>query len=454
MEEAKKRPNIIFFFSDQQRWDTLGCYGQKLEVTPNLDRLASEGVRFENAFTCQPVCGPARSCLQTGRYATSSGCFRNDIPLPMNLKTIANYFAEADYEVAYVGKWHLASDTENGIDYQTRAIPPERRGGYADYWMAADILEFTSHGYDGYVYDKDMKKLEFKGYRTDCITDYALKYIAEKKSDKPFFLFISQIEPHHQNDRNRYEGPYGSGERFKDYDVPGDLANVEGDWKENYADYLGCCARLDFNVGKIVDELDRRGLRDNTVFMYTSDHGSHFRTRNKDLKSGSYDDYKRSCHEGSIRIPLIIQGPGFKGGKTIHELVSLIDVPVTLLACAGLKPVNFDGRPLQQLVEGVAENWPQEVFLQISEAWVARAIRTKRYKYCVYAPDKDAWKASGSDEYVDQYLYDIVKDPDEKENLIGRSQYETIRDKLAEILIRRMVEAGEGAPVICKNLRN
>ncbi|MBR5743300.1 MAG: sulfatase-like hydrolase/transferase, partial [Clostridia bacterium] len=97
------RPNIVFYFSDQQRWDTLGCYGQKLPVTPRLDEIAREGVIFENAFTCQPVCGPARACLQSGKWATETGCFRNAVPLPTDIKTLADYLNEAGYDTAYVG---------------------------------------------------------------------------------------------------------------------------------------------------------------------------------------------------------------------------------------------------------------------------------------------------------------------------------------------------------------
>src|SRR4051812_8667393 len=103
------KPNIIFILSDQQRADTLGCYGQPLPLTPNLDQLATEGVRFEYTFTCQPVCGPARSCLQTGRYATETGCWRNGIGLASAEKTIAKILTEVGYETGYIGKWHLAS---------------------------------------------------------------------------------------------------------------------------------------------------------------------------------------------------------------------------------------------------------------------------------------------------------------------------------------------------------
>ena len=127
----ESRPNILFLFSDQQRWDTLGCYGRPIvdNLTPNLDRLAAEGTLFKHAFTCQPVCGPARACLQTGLYATQTGCYRNDIALKPDQPTLAGQLGASGYETAYVGKWHLASQG-NEQDYQKRAVPLEHRGGY------------------------------------------------------------------------------------------------------------------------------------------------------------------------------------------------------------------------------------------------------------------------------------------------------------------------------------
>ncbi len=208
------------FFSDQQRWDTVGCYGQPLDITPNLDQMASEGIRMKNAFTCQPVCGPARSCLQTGKYATEVGCYRNAIALPLDVKTVPMYLSEVGYEVGYIGKWHLASthgesneDIGEACEYETIAVPLERRGGFKDYWVAADVLEYTSHGYDGYMY-KDMEKIEFTGYRVDAQTDYVLDYLDQYNGEKPFFLFTSYLEPHHQNDHQCYEGPDGSKEKI------------------------------------------------------------------------------------------------------------------------------------------------------------------------------------------------------------------------------------------------
>lgn len=435
---CQRRPNILVFFTDQQRWDTCGCYGQKLPVTPNLDRMAEEGVRFEYAFTCQPVCGPARACLQTGKWATEVGCFRNDIALPTNERTVAHWVQEAGYEVAYIGKWHLAS-TGEARNFRRRAVPPERRGGYLDYWLASDVLEFTSHGYDGHMFDGNGNRRDWCGYRVDAVTDFALEYLRTRSDARPFFLFLSYIEPHHQNDHNRYEGPRGSKERWSQYDVPGDLVGTEGDWRENYPDYLGCCWSLDWNLGRIREELASLGIAESTLIFYTSDHGSHFRTRN--------DEYKRSCHDSSLRVPMVACGPGFRGGRVIDELVSLIDVPPTLLMAAGIQPPStMRGRTLQGLVEGSATDWPQEVFAQISESQVGRCLRTRRWKYSVHAPDKQGWRDMDSDTYVEQYLYDLEADRYERNNLVRAPELKHIRDELAQRL-RTHILLAEGKTV-------
>lgn len=447
MAVSSQKPNIIFFFTDQQRADTVGCYGSSMGLTANLDQMASEGVRFELAFTAQPVCGPARACLQTGVYPTATGCFRNGIALPLDSRTIAHQLSDAGYEVGYIGKWHLASTNRLAghleEDYRTIPVPPERRGGYKDYWLAADILEFTSHPYGGGYFDADNEYVPFDGYRVDSQTDHVLEYLQTRAQEKPFFLFLSYLEPHHQNDLNRYVAPDGYAERYEEYPVPGDLLGHEGDWLENLPDYYGICANLDENLGRIRAKLESLGLADNTVIIYTSDHGSHFRTRNS--------EYKRSCHEASIRIPMVACGPGFKGGKVLGDLVSLVDVPPTILDIAGVTPPeNYHGRSLGPLVKGDVEDWPEEVFVQISESQVGRAVRTKRWKYCVDAPDKSGGRDPSSDVYVEQYLYDLEADPYERNNLVGDPAYREIADELAETLVRRMIEAGEKAPEIIR----
>ena len=452
---VKTKPNVIFILTDQQRYDTCGCYGQDLNITPNLDGLAKEGVRFEYTFTNQPVCGPARAILQTGKYPTELGCFRNAIGLPISDQNIANYFSKNGYDVAYIGKWHLASTLGRSDDivlkkqdFRRKPIPLEYRGGYKDYWLASDALEHTSHAYNGHFFDGEGIKREFNGYRVDCQTNFILDYLESRNSQKPIFLFISFLEPHHQNDHNAIEGPIGSKEKFKDFRIPGDLKDTEGDWEEFFADYLGCCNSIDMNLGRIINTLKSLGIYENSTILFTSDHGCHFRTRNR--------EYKRSCHESSIRIPLVIKGADFNGGKVISELVSLIDLPPTLLKAAGIEiPKFMRGNALQKLLDNDSDNekdWPQEIFIQISENQVGRAIRTKKWKYSVVAPkrneDWDGYLYSKSAIYKEEFLYDLENDVYEKHNLVEDPNFEDVRKGLADILKRKMKEADEAIPQI------
>lgn len=418
------KPNIVFYFSDQQRADTLGCYGQKLNVTPNLDSFAQEATLFENAFSCQPVCGPMRACLQSGVYATQVGCFRNNIALPESTETIASILNSQGYETAYIGKWHLASDDTH--DLKRKATPVEKRGGY-QYWRSADVLEFTSHGYDGFIFDNDCNRLDFKGYRADAINGYACEFLEKRDKSKPFFMFVSQLEPHHQNDRLRFEAPKGSRKNFTGYDVPGDLAGTMGDWRIQMPSYLACCNRVDYNFGKLIEKLRETGEYENTVIIYTSDHGCHFRTRNS--------EYKRSCHESSIHVPLLIGGGSFPKGKRVNELVSLIDLPATVLDIAGCEvPSYYAGESLRSL------RGHDSVYVQISESQTGRAVRTAKWKYSVTSPDRDK---PFSDTYKEDFLYDLEKDPYEQNNLIGESGYESIKENLAQLLLDYMKKAGE-----------
>lgn len=455
-----KRPNIIVYLSDQQRADTLGCYGQKLPVSPVLDAMAKDGVLFENAFTAQPVCGPARACIQTGKYPNLTGSYVNEIGLDPGENTIAKELNKAGYETAYVGKWHLASNFKEDIVMVKRPIPQERMGGYKDYVMVSEALELTSHGYDGYVFDKNGNRVDFVGYRTDCITDFAIHYLHNKKSDDPFFLFISHIEPHQQNDTDRYEGPDGSKERFKDYEVPKDLLDgkYEGDWKENYPDYLGQCRALDDNLGKLIDTLKEKGIYDDTVIIFTSDHGCHFKTQE--------GEYKRNVFDSCLRIPMVVRGGPFRGGIRSDKLASNIQLPSTILKLAGADMIeDMVYQPMQEALEEEC-NWGDVVFYHISETELGRGIRTKKWKYSVHAPHVQpllkmdphfttegfykmlSKTVPNSDSYIEQYLFDLEADPYEKNNLVVAPEYKEIRADLAKILCDCMVNTGEEAPKI------
>ena len=440
--------NIIFYFSDQQRWDTCVCYGQPLNITPNLDALAKEGVKFENAFSPQPVCGPCRALFQTGRYATETGCFRNNLMLPSGIKTLGNYIEEAGYETAYIGKWHLASDGElekaPTIDHTITAIPKELRGGYTGYWRAADVLEFTSHGYDGYVFDENNNRIDFKGYRADCINDMALEFFDTYDRKKPFFMTVSQIEPHHQNDHNHYEGPDGSKERFADFVLPHDLEVLKGNAAEEYPDYLGQCASLDENLGKLIARLKQEGLYENTIIIYTSDHGSHFKTRNTDSHLNGYDDYKRTGHDAALHVPLVIAGGPFTGGITVKELVSTESIPKTILSLAGVEVGDaMIGEKLLDVVQKKDNNRVEQVFAQISESRIGRVIRTPDYLYGVYAPGINGGEKGASDFYADDYLYDLKEDPWQLNNVAANPAYQAAKEDLRHRLLD-WIEKAEG----------
>ena len=445
--------NIIFYFTDQQRWDTCGCFGQPLDITPNLDQLAREGVKFDNAFSPQPVCGPCRALFQTGKYPTETGCFRNNIMLPAGVKTLGQYIEEAGYETAYIGKWHLASDGElekpPTIDHTVTAIPRELRGGYTGFWRAADVLEFTSHGYDGFVFDENDRRVDFKGYRADCINDMALEFLDGYTGEKPFFMTISQIEPHHQNDRKHYEGPEGSKERFKDFVLPEDLKALGGNAAEEYPDYLGQCASLDENLGRLMDKLKEKGLYDNTVILFASDHGSHFLTRNRDEHLNGYDDYKRSCHDACLHVPLVIAGGPFRGGRVVEELVSTASLPKTILALAGVDVGDaMIGENLLDVVEKKDHNRPNEIFAQISESRVGRCIRSARYTYSVYAPGVNGGEAAAADLYADDFLYDMEKDPHQLNNVVADPAYAGVKAELRDRLLYWIEQAEGTRPVI------
>ncbi|MEO3868561.1 sulfatase-like hydrolase/transferase [Nonomuraea sp. B12E4] len=418
------RPNVIVVFTDQQRWDTVG------PLTPNLDRMARHGTQATVAITPQPVCAPARAALQTGRYPTTTGVHRNGRPLPATERTLAHHFDAAGYATGYIGKWHLA-DTE--------PVPAEQRGGYRS-WLAANALEHTSDAYRTIVYDEANDPVLLPGYRSDALLDAAVRFVADHH-DEPFYLFVSLLEPHHQNEVDDYPAPDGYEERYQGTWMPPDLATLGGTAHQHMGGYLGQVKRLDEGLGRLLDALRSLDLLDDTIVAYTSDHGNHFKTRN--------GEYKRSCHDASLRVPLALRGPGFDGGGAISRPVSTIDLPPTLLEAAGLPvPEEMQGRSFLPLVRDSRADWPEEVFFQVSESEVGRGIRTSRWKYYAVAEDAHPWDDPAAPRYREQALYDLEHDPYELVNLAGFPSHAGVAAGLRERLLRRIVAAGEAEPAI------
>ena len=425
----KKKPNVVVFFTDQQRWDSTGVHGNPMDLTPNFDRMAMEGVHFNNACTCQPVCLPARLVLQTGRYASQFDCFNNGGEMPVGTTTLGHRFRDAGYRTAYIGKWHLC---------HKEPVPAERRDGY-DYWLGSNVLEFTSDAYRTMMCDKDNNEVHLPGFRVDALADAAIRYIDDNKDD-PFFMFLSFIEPHFQNTRDDYPAPTGYEQRYLDNWMPPDLQTLGGTAARHLPGYYGMIKRLDEAFGRLLDALKSLKLLDDTIVLFTTDHGCHFKTRNS--------EYKRSCHESSVRIPMALTGPGFTSGGRMQEMVSLIDIPPTLLdACNIPIPDDMQGRSTLPLIRGERENWQEEVYIEICESRLSRAVRTKRWKYSVIKTEQGRNRGT-SWQFEEDCLYDLMADPYELSNVVGNTSYRKVADVMKERLVRRMQEAGEPMPDI------
>jgi arylsulfatase A-like enzyme len=439
---SKRKPNIVIYHSDQFRWDFVGANGLNSSTnTPNLDALAGGGTNFTHAVTNQPVCAPSRSVLITGKFATQTGVWRNGLGLREDLPTLASELRKAGYTANYVGKWHMAPGTaaEGG---GRGPVKEEHRGGFLDLWEASNALEFSTHPYEGTIWDRDNNPITFKDeYRVEFLTDRAEKFLRQKQ-EKPFLLMISQLEPHQQNDLGRMVGPKGSADRFIDAFVPADLRAFPGDWHKQLPDYYGACEAIDASVGRLRKVLDEEGLAENTIFVFMSDHGCHFMTRNQ--------EYKRSTHNSSLRVPLLIEGPGFETARQIQEIVGIVDIAPTLLQASGVAiPDSMQGKSFFPILRDAKARaaWPNKQLVQISESMTGRAIRTKDWTYCVADPT-GVTNESTSTNYHEYQLYDQRNDPHELVNLMGRKEYREKSDELRDELKKLMVAAGEAEPDI------
>lgn len=446
------RPNIVVFFTDQQRHDTTGVHGCPLGLTPNFDRLARAGTDIHHSFTCQPVCGPARACLQTGTYATTNGSVTNNIGLTDELPNLAGLFNQAGYHTGYIGKWHLADPATGLTEAGERgAVKAGHRGNYQD-WLAVQALEFSVNEYHTVLYDEDDQPVRLPGYRSDAVADAMIRYI-DRRADEPFFLMGSFIEPHQQNDVDAFPAPDGYAEQYTGQWVPPDLAALPTHSCETPADrpaavgaaagqlggYFGMVKRLDEALGRVYDALKSLDILEQTIILFTSDHACHFKTRNA--------EYKRSCHESSIRVPTFLHGGPFTDGGQISQLVSLVDLPPTLLDACGIEPpTTMQGRSILPLVKktpGAATDWPGEVLVQYSESCAGRAVRTPRWKYAVENHDPTARHQRHVDEYREAHLYDLKYDPHELNNLIDSQNHEGVCATMQQRLLRRMNEIAE-----------
>jgi arylsulfatase A-like enzyme len=432
------RPNIVVILSDQFRWDCVGAMGMNpLNLTPNIDSMARRGVLFRSAMSAQPVCAPARGSIFTGQYPSRHGVWKNGFGLKEDAKTLATELRQTGYSANYIGKWHLSRQQP----YGPGPVTAPNRGGFLDLWEGANALEHTSHAYEGDLFDADNKPVHFSGqYRVDFMTGRAQRFLRSARS--PFLLVVSYLETHHQNDTDTYDPPKEYKDRYKNPYVPPDLRPYPGSWPSHLSDYYGCVARIDDAVGTIRRTLAETGQDKNTILVFLSDHGTHFKTRNT--------EYKRSPHEASIHIPLVIEGPGFNRSIEVPELVSHVDLTPSLLAAAGVPvPDAMQGRSFLPLLDRRTEGWRNEAYFELSEFVTGRGLRTPQYTYAVAAPKMPGWKAvPAAERYVEYMLYDNYADPYQAVNLAGRAQYKNISETLRKRLLARIAEASGANPAI------
>jgi len=459
--------NIIYIMTDDHAQQTISCYDKRYNSTPNLDRLASEGVRFTNSFVCNSISGPSRAALMTGKHSHKNGKKDNNVPFDNDQQTFPKLLQKAGYQTAMIGKWHLEG-TPQGFDY----------------W---EILPGQGEYYNPDFITKEGTKRN-PGYVTNVITNKGIQFLENRDKDKPFCLLLHHKAVHRtwmsdlkdleayegkkfkmpDNFWDDYNGREAAGKQAmsidKDMDLIYDLKmkgsgaktwNGEGfvkgsygrmdeeqkkvwdahydpiikkfvedkleakklvEWKyQRYmSDYLKCVKSVDDNIGRLYDYLKKNDLLDNTLIVYTSDQGFYIG------EHGWFD--KRFMYEESMRTPLIMRLPaGMNKRGTVKEMVQNIDYAPTFLDLAGVAiPSDIQGMSLLPLLEkGKVDNWRTSLYYHYyeypGEHQVRRhyGIRTERYKLIhFYGADVNSWE-----------LFDLKKDPTEMHNLYGNEKY-------------------------------
>ncbi len=470
------RPNILFIMSDDHAWQAISAYGESRHLiqTPNIDRLAKEGMRFDHCLVPNSLCGPSRASIITGTYNHINGFYNNgNCRFDGSQTTFPKLLQQAGYQTAMIGKWHLETDP-TGFDYW-EILP-----GQGIYYNPPMI--------------RDGQRVKHSGYVTDIITDLSLDWLKQRDPSKPFMLLCWQKAPHRNwqpalrdldFDRDRtYALPDSlfddySGRGLAEHDqnmtiaetmtlnsddkltAPADLTpeqrkiwdayyiprneaflkrNLSGreltEWKYNrfLHDYLGCIKGVDDNVGRLLKYLDDTGLATNTIVIYSSDQGFFLG------EHGWFD--KRWIFQESARTPLLIRWPGvIKAGSTNKDIVSNLDFAETFLQAAGLSiPDRMQGHSLMPLLEGrTPADWRTAFYCHYYEYPADHHVRphygviTDRYTLAhFYAPDVDYWE-----------LFDREKDPGEMRSVFGDPAYAEVQTNLMQEVFRQRSQLKE-----------
>ena len=421
--------NVLFIFTDQQNRYALGCMDNPGIDTPNLDRLSDRGVLFRRCYSNDPICGPFRGLLLTGQYTSRCGVVRNGDPLPDGRTTFAEAFNNGGYETSYVGKWHLGGNG-NG------PIAQELRGGFNRF---IGYQCYNGFYQDVCFYDQEDREHRFERHRTDVTTDLAIGEIDTlAKSDRPFLLMMSYQAPHYPEQpapeyMARYRDraivrrpncqeidpytPTFSPPSPKPFEEDPDYQHYGNNLDEYIRMYNAMCTQIDANIGRLIDTLERLKIAEDTMIIFTSDHGD---------MQGSHG-LKNKClpHEESAGIPLITYVPGLPGGRISEALVSGIDMMPTCLDLAGLPPVEgVDGKSFAPLVRGETDRAGDAVF-------------SERDQWCMMVNDE--WKLAAERQengLVPTLMTHLQEDPYELKNLADEPSVSARReDMLARLTL-------------------
>lgn len=403
-----KRPNFLFVFTDDQRYDAMSVVqaeqGDKARFpwlkTPNMDRLAKQGVRFRNAFVVNSLCAPSRATLLTGQYGHKNGIVNNHTPFPVENVTWATLLRAAGYVTGYIGKWHMDGQKGQrpGFDFSASFIG---QGKYVDCPIEVNGVSTPS-----------------KGWVDDVTTEYALRFIRQHKT-KSFALAVGfkathgpfDPPPRHQEtyagEQSRPVPNLGVKAIYRTGDDPAPKKKKAAAKGGTNLGYFRCITAADDNLGKLLDVLDELGLADNTVVIFTSDNGYYFG------EHGLGD--KRSAYEEALRVPYLVRYPPAtgRGGRVIDALTTNVDAAPTFLDYAGVPiPKSMDGRSIRPLLEGRQTDWRQAFFYcyffekGFPQTPTTTAVRTESAVLIKY-PGHDDWTE----------VYDLARDPYQLKNL-------------------------------------
>ena len=380
---GKPKPNILFIMADDMGYADAGCYGQREIKTPQIDRLASEGMLFTQCYAGAPVCAPSRSVLLTGLHAGHTRVRGNTgkggvvglagrpgrVPLEDEDITVAEILRDAGYDTAAAGKWGLGEPGTSGV--------PNKQG--FDQWFGYLNQKRAHSYYPEYLWSND-QKLELEGnkygkkrtYSHDLITEFALTFL-NGDADKPFFLYVPYCIPH-----DRFEIP--------------DLGIYEDKpWKQQEKTYAAMITRMDRDIGRLLDKLEAKGLAENTIVFFCSDNGAANRYEGRFDSSGMLRGRKRDMYEGGIRTPMIVRWPNRISRGSVSDVVwSFTDFLATAADLAGVEAPPNDGVSLVSVLTGWQDRLPDRyLYWEFFEGGFKQAARWKNWKVIRPRPDAD-----------------------------------------------------------------